>query len=136
VETNSGRPFTRNDLKYINELPGNFLLLPGYFVIIFDAYNLLKDRTKFLCLPDITNKKDLSIMLGIEPKGLVPFLIPAECGKLTDAIGKERKINLIFSDILKTSELMSGCVVNATKSFKIVRVIELSSGTKIIQLEK
>lgn len=132
----SSRPFTRNDLENIDKLPGNFLFVPGTFAIIVESYNLLENRSIVLCFPDITNKKELSIMLSSEQTKYIPFLIPQECSKLKESIEKEEKINLIFSPFLKTRELMSDCVINATKSFKVTQVNELASGIKIIQLQK
>lgn len=136
LTVNSARPFRRNELENIDKLPGNFLFVPGYFVTIFDSYNLLKNRSKYLCLPDISNKKDLSIMLPPGQTEYLPYLIPQECSALKESIEKEEIINLIFSPFLKTRELMSECIINVTKSFKVTHVNELASGIKIIQLQK
>lgn len=133
---NSSRPFTRNDLKNIDKLPGSFMFVPGFLAIIFESYNLLEDRSIHLCLPDITNKKELSIMLPAEETEYIVYLIPRECSRLKDSIEKEEKINLIFSPFLKTREIMSECIIKATKSFKVTQVNKLSSGIEIIQLQK
>ncbi len=136
ITVSSPRPFTRDELKNIDRLHGNFLFVPAYFMTIFDSYNLLKNRSIYLCFPDITNKKELSIMLPPEQNNYIPYLIPGECSKLKESIEREEKINLIFSPFLKTRELMSECVINAIKSFKVTQVNELASGIKIIQLQK
>ncbi len=134
--TTSARSFTREELKIIDNLPGNLLFVPGYFVYIFDAYNLLKNRDLFLCFPDFSNKKHLSIMHSPEYTNYIIFLIPEECSKLKEALENENKINLIFSPFLKTRELMGNCVTNATKSFKLIQVNELQSGITLIQMRK
>ncbi len=132
----SRRPFPRDVLRKIDTLDGNFLLVSPYLAMIFEAYDLIKDRSIHLCLPDIANRREVSIMLSSLSGKYIPYLIPEECTRLKESIEKEQKINLIFSPFLKTAELMSECVIKATKSFRITEVNELPSGIKIIQLEK
>lgn len=136
ITDDSSRPFTRKDLVAIEKLPGTYLFVPGAFAMVFDAYKLIESRTKVLCFPDASNKKEINIMLNPKRTSYTVFLLPEECSNLKKTLEKEEMVNLIFSSFLRTRDLMFQCVEWALKSFQVKKYNKLSSGILVIQLQR